>query len=303
MTKANEKESFLPAELHGVVFDTGLRGIGKTLFALQADRPANIVFLDYESKGATWHEQLQFGAYVDVPAEVAARAKTGKNPTARDQWLFVQEFVDKLEPNTYTTCIIDTVGDFERSLAAEIQYQPALYGVKQSQQGGGFGGIYPAMSLQVTNFLAKLDSKGIRLVVAVAHTKPAWASSGPVPNKLRPHGCNAWHDRSILELVLIPGEGAVPAALVQKEQLAKVEIDLATGLFTVKRRLPLRLPQATWGAIRGYLEVPADLVKPKSGEVPTDDERGPYSEFFNKEQMEYLIKANQAKPEVEVVEG
>ena len=294
-------KTFLPPELHGVVFDTGLRGIGKTLFAIQADRPENIVFLDYESKGATWHEQLKFGVYVDVPAEVAARAKAGKNPSARDQWLYVQEVVDKLEPQKYTTCIIDTVGDFERSLAGEIQYQPALYGVKPNQQGGGFGGIYPAMSLQVTNFLAKLDAKGIRLVIAVAHTKPAWASSGPVPNKLKPHGVNAWHDRSVLEVVLVPGEGAVPAALVQKEQLAKVEIDPATGFFTVRRRLPLRLPEATWKAIKDYLETPANLAKPKKGEVPTEEERQPYSEFFSKEQMEFLVRAAAAKPE-EVVE-
>lgn len=285
----------LNKELHGVVFVTGPRGIGKTLFGVSADLPENIIFLDWESKGQTWHEQLNFGAYIDVPACTAAK-HAGKNPGAKEQWAYVREQVDAIPNGKFHVCVIDTVGDFERSLGGEITANPATYGVKPTQQGGGFGGIYPAMSLQVANFLAKLDAKGIRMCVAIAHTKPAWAASGPVPNKMKSHGCNAWHDRSILELVLVPGKGVVPAALVQKEQLAKVSIDAKTGLFTVQRRLPLRLPEATWAGIRKYLATPANLEAPSEGEVPTDEERQPYSDFYSKEQMEFLVKAAATQP-------
>lgn len=289
-------KSLLAPEIQGVVFVTGARGVGKSLFAIQADMPKNIFFLDFESKGRAWDEQLHFGTYLDVPQAVQTALAKGKDAKGKDSWALIKSTVDGIKEGQYTTFIIDTVGDFEATLADEIRYQPQQYGVRENQQGGGWGGIYPAMSNQIGNFVAKLHSKGIQLVIAVAHTKPAWTNAGPVPNKLKPHGVNEWHDRSILELVLIPGSyPPVPAALVQKEQLAKVEVT-PEGLFTIQRRMPLRLPEATWFAINGYLANPADLKDPKDGEVPTDEEQSPYAEAFSKEQLSYLVQAVQAKP-------
>lgn len=290
-TKTISRKSILPKELKGVVFVTGLRGLGKTLFAVSTDRPENIAFLDFESKGEYFHEQLGFGLYMDVPAQTAKLVGKGKDFDGKDVWKVVKKTIDDLPDGRFTTVVIDTVGDFEAALAETIRYEPQKYGVKPSQVSGGFGGIYPALGVQIENLLSRLHSKGVKLVVVTAHTKPVWAASGPVPNKLKPHGNSMWHDRSILELALIPGEGSVPAGLVQKEMLAGLKFDKETGNLVPYRRVPLRLPQATWAAIKNYLQNPADMKNPAPGETPTDEERGPYSDFFSKEQMEYLLKA------------
>lgn len=299
-----DDKSILPAHLNGVVFVTGLRGIGKSLFGAQSDLPPRVYFQDWESKSQSYDEQLKedwggFGLYTDVPTEVARVTKGA--PKGRDAWKFVNDQVDKIEPGQFTAAVIDTVGDLEEALADEINFQPRLYGVKETQSGGGWGGIYTAMSRQVGNFLTKLDAKGIRVVVAVAHVKPQWVKTGPVPNKYRSHGVNEWHDRSVLELVLVPGDGIVPAGLVQKETLAGIKFDKETGAFSGFRRLPRRIPKCTWESIRYYLEHPADLDNPAEGEVPTEEERSPYSEYFSREQLQWLVAAAQVK-DLEVTE-
>lgn len=295
----SDKKSLLPKELKGVVFVTGLRGLGKTLFSVQTDYPENVCFLDYESKGQYWHEQLKFGCYVDIPAAAAAAAGKGKDFNGRDVWRVTKQTIDNLPENKYTTVIIDTVGDFETALGDEIRFEPQKYGVRPNQLSGGFGGIYPALGVQVESLISRLHSKGVQLIVVTSHVKSAWAANGPVPNKLRAHGNSVWHDRSILELVLVPGQSVVPAALVQKESLAGVALNRETGRFEFKRRLPLKLPECTWAAIADYLKNPADLQNPKPEEVPTEEERKPYSEFFDKEQMEYLIKASSVQVEAQ----
>lgn len=292
MSEKEIKKSVLPKELFGVVFVTGQRGLGKTIFGVQTDLPENICFLDFESKGAYWNELLNFGLYVDVPSAVAQEMK-GKDFGGREIWKYTKKLIDDLPPNKFTTLVIDTVGDFESYLGEEIRFAPNLYGVKANQVGGGFGGIYPALGAQIESILSRLHAKGVRVVVAIAHTKSAWAAGGPVPNKLRSHGNSIWHDRSMLELVLLPSGTDTPAALVQKESLAGVKLNRETGTFEFKRRLPLRLPRCTWGEIRNYLDNPADLSDPKEGELPTEEERAPYSEFFNREQMELLIRAQE----------
>ena len=67
-------KSILPPELRGVIFLSGARGLGKTFLAATAENPANVLFLDYESKGRGIHHQMNFGRYVAVTEEASATA-------------------------------------------------------------------------------------------------------------------------------------------------------------------------------------------------------------------------------------
>lgn len=101
----------------------------------------------------------------------------------------------------------------------------------------------------------------------------------------------------------MPGEyRPIPAALVQKEQLGLIAFNPETRQHEIRRRLPLRLPKATFAEIRRYLHVPADLTRPASGEVPTAAEVDPFSDKFSREQLEYMrlaakIEANEEQGE------
>ena len=99
-----------------------------------------------------------------------------------------------------------------------------------------------------------------------------------------------------MTLILIPGIYApVPAAIVQKEQLASVVYDEEAEEFTIRRRLPLKLARATWSEIKRYLREPADTNNPKPEEVLTRAESDPFSEELSKEQISVMIAQMEAE--------
>ncbi len=281
----------------GVAYVTGLRGVGKSYLAAQADYPSNVLFLDFEEKGAGIDAQLNFGKYVSVTAEVAREQKGLYKP--KHVFPYLKTLISGIEQDRYTVAVLDNIQPFEEALAAEIKDTPAIYGIKPGNaESGAYGGVWPAVNFLVSNFCNLLYSKGIRLIIAIAHVKPAWVGGQPMPGKYRPKGVDRWQELSILSLVVVRGdEPPVPSAIVLKEQLGRITCDPETGEFTMQRRLPLRLPRATFKAIRDYLDSPADLKNPKAGEVPTQEEIGPYQEKFDKEQLGFLQLMKLSKKE------
>ena len=283
-----QRESILPPDMQGVMYETGLRGVGKSYLATQADIPDNILYLDFEEKGSALHAQLGFGAYYSVIAMAAE--KFGPEFKPDQLYTLIKGLVVNVPKDRFTVAVLDNIQPLEEAFAAEVRRQPLAYGISQQNAATGkFGGVWPGVNGLVSGFCNALYAKGVRLIIAIGHLKSVWASEGVVPNKYRAKGVERWQELSILSLTLIPGENApVPSALVQKEQLGRLVYDAEQKRHIIQRRLPQRLPSATFHDIRHYLEHPADLRSPAPGEVPTDAERAPYTDKFNKEQLSYL---------------
>lgn len=298
-----EPVSILPDAFRGVMHVTGYRGIGKSMLAAQADFPANVAFLDYESKGEGIHTQLHFGLYRAVTQEVRDGAGV---------WRLTGEVVEQMPPDCFTVLVLDNVQVLEAGAVAVVQAKPqeyaARYGLNvKNLLTGAYGGARGAVNFMISDLAARVHEKGIHLIIAVSHIRPRFN----LPNKFDIKGADRWQELSVLSLVLVPGQFApVPAALVRKEQLGTVEAVEAETLsaehveamlrgdedaFNVQRRLPRRLPSATFAAIRRYLTNPADLSNPADGEMPTDEEMDPFIEKLNSDQLRFVTAAMEAE--------
>lgn len=289
------RPTILPPEFRGVMYVTGMRGSGKSMLASQADRPDNVLFLDFEEKGSGIDAQLHFGKYVSMSGEAARRFGMDFKPIQYME--IVREQMNLLEPGRFTVAVIDNLEPLETAFYNEVKKFPLNYGIStQNAQSGAFGGAWSGVSYLVSGFINSLYSKGIRLVIVTAHLKSVWASTGPIPNKWKPKGVERWHELSILSLVLLTAEYApIPSALVQKEQLASTRFNEETSEIEVVRRLPMRIPKCNFVEIRKYLTNPADINNPEEGEKPTAEEMNPFNDRFTKDQLSYLTAAANAQ--------
>lgn len=288
MKKRNDTTSLLPAEVNGLVFITGRYGVGKSLLAATADRPHTTAFFDFDNKGHYLHEKLNFGYFADVMADIVATDGTSYDPLAL--YRKIDALFSDLPANTYSVAVLDNIEPLENALAAEVARDPKAYGVKPANVAtGSYGGVYPGVSVLVGRMVAMLRSKGIQLIEATAHIKAVWSSNGVVPNKGKPRGVGRWQELSMLTLALIPGDvPPIPSAVVYKEAFGNVAFDESAGDFVVKRRLPTRLPRATWAEIRRYLKDGVNFDKPQPGEIASADEYGEFSDKYTGPQMEFI---------------
>ncbi len=295
--------STLPPEFRGVVYETGMRGVGKSFLAAQAENPVNVIFWDFEEKGSGIDAQLHFGKYVSMYAE--ATRKFGMDFKPIQLMEVIRPELAAIPKGRYSVMVIDNIEPLETAFYNEVKKFPMNYGIKpQNAENGSFGGAWPGVNYLVSGFLNTVYSKGIKLVIVTAHLKQVWSPTGPIPNKFKPKGVERWHELSILSLVLLTAESApIPSALVQKEQLASTRFNEETGEVEVVRRLPLRIPKCTFAEIKKYLREPADINNPKEGEVPLDSETNPYSDRFSKDQLAYLTAAAQAQAAGRISEG
>lgn len=280
--------TILPPEFNGVMYITGLRGQGKSTLAAQADVPANMLFIDLDDgKGRGLDNQLHFGRYIDATAEMAK--KYGSRLTAEDAYNYLSTLIDSIKPG-FTVCVIDNIDALEQGLLWEVKQNPQAYNLDpQKVKSGAFGGAWPGVNNLVSGYVSKLHSTGVRLVIAIAHTKGVWGAKGIVPNKWKPRGVERWQQMSILTLELWLAENApVPSAIVRKEALGEIYFDPDKQDFSIRRRLPTRIPACTFGAIRRYLATPADLEHPAPGEQPTAEELQAFGDKFSKEQLAYM---------------
>ncbi len=280
-------DSILHPEFRGVVFVAGQRGAGKTYFMAQAEDPELIAFFDLDSKGEGLHNQVHFGAYYPITTMAAGRGGVAL-------WEEFQKAIMELPVGRFTTAIIDNVSPLELGMNAEVMRDARgyakRYGMVESniiggQYGGGKGAVNYMIGDRIT---ALLQAKGIKLIEVSAHVKADFK----VPGKFNVKGADRWNELSILTLIMTrPDTPPVPSAIVFKEALGRMIYNRETRQWEIIRRLPLRLPQATWAAVKYYLEHPADLRNPAAGEVPSQMESDAYSAELSREQLSYLLES------------
>ena len=287
-------ETILHPDIQDVLFVTGERGTGKTTFLLGAERPENVLFLDFESKGSGFAEQLPGITYI-APLQDCTRVY-GVNYPRRLVWDRVVQIVNAIPENRFTLLIIDNGSWLLEGAAAMIEEDPTAWGVKVAAAASGqYGGVWPGVKKAIDSLFTLIRSKGVRVIGLTFQPKGAWVNGAPSLTKLKLPEVSTLHERSILTLALIPsvvGKAPVPSAVVLKEQLASIAFDEETNEMKVVRRLPAQLPMATMREVRRYLEseTPVSFSRPAEGEVPDRDELERWKVTFSKDQLMRLIE-------------
>lgn len=283
-----KQECTIPPELQHVVQVYAFRGMGKTTFALGVDHPDNVLMLDYESKGEGLAVQLGLKNYFSVQDECTAMS--GINYSPHDIFDRTKQIINAVPKDRFTAVIIDNIALLQEGCVEEVKRFPTRYGIlPMNAQKGSFGGAYPGVKYLLKSMFSELRAKGVQVIVITSHVKTAWAGDKPLLGKFKAVGLDIIAELSVLSLALVPGAAenlGCPAAVVAKEQLAKIE--WKDGKLDVVRRLPLRLPKATFSEVKDYLANPANLTNPRPGEVPTREEIDPFLPTFSKEQIQFV---------------
>lgn len=308
-------KTILPKEISGVMFITGYRGQGKSFLAAQADLPQNIAWFDFENKGEGIDASIRgFGAYYPLTQMATVGGKRA-NPIR----LFdvTMEKIDQLPQDGFTVAVFDNISPFELAIDAEairnVDHYCNAFGLnKKNVLAGRYGGTKAVMNYYIGEVANTLHAKGIQLIIATAHIKPAWQSGVQLINKFNMKGGDRWQELSILTLVLVPGDNPpVPSAIVQKEQLGLISINrdpdeetLAAMMrgevgHSIVRRLPYRMPEATFQKIRWYLANPADLDDPADGEAIDLEESSPFDDKLSREQIAFVYNAAKVEAKAE----
>lgn len=283
MTK---QKSILHPRLGGLVYITGLHGLGKTTLATTAEAPSLTAILDLDLKFEEIAHELGYGWYqgpYDVPGD-----PFGYDIAALGKW-FSSAIVSI--PDGLTTLVIDNATEIETALGSIVAKNPAKYGVNPANaRAGRYGGVNPGIGKLWQSILSYLKSKGVRVVIVVSHMSQPWVDGKPVPNRFKGKGNKVLQQYSNLSLVMVNGDNPpLPSAIVLKEQLARRSFDPETGEYTIIRTLPLRLPKATWPAIKNYLDNPPSFAHPKQGEIPSKREMSTYGDFMSREHLDFIL--------------
>lgn len=279
-------DSILLPQFHGSFFITGQRGMGKSMLAVQVERPELTAFFDFdEEKGRTLHDTLRFGAYYPVTTMV-----TGKSQA--DVWYKFQELVGKL-PSEITTVVLDNTGPLEAGMYAHVLAHASemakLTGISEKNiSTGGYGAGRGVVNFLISKQISTpLHARGVKLIIATAHVKPKWQGNGKMDIK----GADRWHEIGSLTLVLIPQRSGPPfprAAIVQKEALGLISFDPETLEYSVVAPLPPRLPKATFAEIRRYMQQPVDWANLKDEEQLLPSEIEPFTDELSKDQIAFM---------------
>lgn len=309
--------SILPPQMQGVMFVTGYRGLGKSYLASMADLPQNICFLDFENKGEGIDSDLGFGLYRALTQEAVGKQGQGLFDIAWSCFKSIQK-------DRFTTVILDNIRPLEMAMGAEAvadaRKYADLYGLNADKiKKNAWGHQNAVVNCMIGDMCAIMHAAGVRLIIATSHVKDQWFSGQPIPGKYRYQGADRWQELSILTLILVPGDNPpIPAAIVQKEQLGLIEIErnptqeqieaMMRGEIghTAKRRLPYRLPEATFQKLRWYLYHPADFAEPDAGESVVQSEVDAFDSTLSKEQLQFVTAAidlESAKLRAEIGEG
>lgn len=298
----NPNPSILPPQMRGVMFITGYRGLGKSYLASMADLPQNICFLDFEDKGEGIDSDLKFGLY---------RALTQEAVGSQGQGLFdiAWSCFRSIPKGRFTTVILDNIRPLEMAMNAEASSNARryaqMYGLNEDKiKKNAWGQQGAVVNCMISDACALMHAAGVRLIIATSHVKDQWFSGQPVPGKKRYQGADRWQELSILTLILVPGDHPpIPAAIVQKEQLGLIEIEREPSPeqieammrgevgHTAKRRLPYRLPEATFQKLRWYLYHPASFDEPGEGEGVVQEEVDAFASTLSKEQLQFVTEA------------
>ena len=285
--------SILPDVVKDLIFITGKPGTGKTTFALTVENPSNVLFIDFESKGAGLASQLP-GINYFAPLEDCTRLTGDVAYSPRAPWDRTLQIIKAIPPGRFTTVVLDNCAWIQSAAVEMVSQDPTPWGVSvAAAKTSSFGGVWPGVGKAIGSLLTIIRDKGVQVVVATFQPKTAWVNGAPSLTRLRVTQVGIWQERSVLTLALgesVAGNAPIPSALVLKEQLASLEFDPKTGQFSVLRRLPLQLPIATMAEVRRYLENPADLRNPAPGEFPDADALEMWKTTFSQQQLLRVMK-------------
>ncbi len=310
--------------VRGLVHVSGPHGVGKTTFALSAGSPLDMIYFDFERSAEGFVQVYPTKKYHNILNEFMLQHQGSRDETLL--YWFTKSLFDAVPPNTYKVAVIDNASPLESSIVAEVEKYPTKYGLTVGQIGKMNQLVYGPAREEVRRLVDTLHSKGIPLVVVTTHLQDDYAGNQP-SGLQHPRGMRTFASVSVLTLWLRPNRGKkVPSAMVLKDRLGRllwvVRVDeekqevIAHGLEGEQvygkatyeavvssgkenrivrypaavpvPTLPRRLPVASWGAIAGYLETPANWDAPQEGEVPTEEELHLLNKTLTPEQLDML---------------
>lgn len=280
-----------------MILITGFRGQGKTTFALGAENPANVLMLDYESKGEGFARPLGVGGYFSILDDCAATY--GKDFRPLHILQRTQQIIGAVPQDRFTVLILDNAALLQEGCVARVELTPGDFGVKAANAASGsFGGAWPGVKFILKALFSEARAKGVEVIIVTFQLTKAWGQTGPLLNKFKTTDVALWHEASVLSLVLgdpMPDHFPAPSALVMKEQLADLRWDADAGRLIKQRRLPYKLPNADMAEVYNFLREPfnfkMDLAEQiKQGYYPKPGELDPFTPTFGKEQLAQLEK-------------
>lgn len=285
-------EELWPLPAPEVVVVTGPFGCGKSTFALSTGAdPKRIKSFDFEKSQKGFSEQLPID-YVDVQSELSKKFPTGYKPLDLFNWTV--STLDAAPDGAFDVLILDNASPFEDGILAYVEKNPQEFGHSAGQYSSMSGLKWGDVKTKYTQVLTRWVSK-FKMIFIIVHLRDKWVGSSVLKDAMgkvvqEPKGKETLEMLSSLFVWLEHGPGGVPSAKVLKcridrktwvadpenppldipEEYLK-ELNGEPGLVTMPV-LPLRLPKATWPAIREYMRNPADLRNPRPGERPTDQQ-------------------------------
>jgi hypothetical protein len=275
-----------------IVVVTGPYGCGKSTFTLGTGAsPERTLVLDFEKSQSAFAKQLPL-TYVDMQAEITKANPLGARPL--DIFNLTSTQIEKIPADRYDVLVLDNASLLEDGILAYVEKFPTEFGHSAQQYQSMSALKWGDVKAKYSQLLNAAASK-VRMIFIIVHLRDKWAGNTIVKDALgkpvqEPKGKETLEQLSSLFVWLEHGPGGVPSAKVLKcrvdrkvwvpdptqppadvpaEALAVLQGEPGVVNIPV---LPLRLPRCTWPAIRTYMRQPADLVNPKPGEKPTDQQ-------------------------------
>lgn len=288
--KGEPVDSIIPPDVKHWILAAGFYGSGKTTFVTGIDAPANTLMIDFEAKGENIAAQLGIENYFCPIQDAMTLAGFGAQSTlVFDR---VKQIMEAIPQGRFTTLILDGLSILQDGMIEKVKASPMSYGVNiENAATGKMGGAWPGVGKLLQAVANQARLKGIKVIGATAEVKAKWGAQGPILNKFEVKGQGDVHKMSILTVLMVPGlaeHRGAPSALVLKEALAKYE--WKEGRQVVTKRLPLKLPVATMGAVYDYLEKPASYPYLKPEEIPSEEEMEPFRPIVAKDQLSTYVK-------------
>lgn len=299
---------------HAIIVLVGARGVGKSTLAatfLPPSRIGEVYYHDSEHSANNLRAQLRerkldFGHYVDLADrfkdidgdDLLKRISAGHLPwvdkEAQSNLIGYYKFVlDDLDRNMtkgkYKVYVLDTLETFEAGMVAWVEANKKASGVTIT----AYGKLYTdGVFVLYQNFLSALFARGIEVVILTGHLRSVWEGTRQVVGKVEPSGKKILARLATLYVWMVNDRSNAdgsPAALVLKERLGMLGVSASGDSWELSRRLPERLPRATWADVNNYLANGCDLANPPANERMSESERAMISELVSDAQMQLMI--------------
>lgn len=279
---------------------TGPYGCGKSTFTLGTGAtPERTLVVDFEKSQSAFAKQLPGLTYVDMQAIMAEKYPKGYKMIDLF-FVTVAQIDERLRPGLFDVLVLDNASPLEDAIVAYVEKNPMEFGHTPAQYNNMSGLKWGDVKTKYAQLLTRWGSVA-KMIFIVVHLRDKWvgntiqkdAYGKPVQE---PKGKETLDQLSSMFIWLEHGPKGIPSGKVLKCRVDRkvfvadpenppegipadylTELNGEPGIVSIPV-LPLRLPKATWPAIREYMRHPADLTNPKPGEALTvkemsDDDR------------------------------